>query len=459
MTSSSYTNPVYPEYFADPFVWQHQGTYYAIGTGPAEAAGAVNDLHKQKVFPLLRSPDLNNWEFTGNALKRPDPALGDNFWAPEIAYCDGRFYLYYSVGHEDKHHQLRVAASADPLGPYEDVGAPLVDPKRCAFAIDPSPFQDDDGQWYLFYAQDFLDSDDGVRPGTALVVDRLVTMTQLAGEPTVVLRARHDWQRFLADRPMYGGIYDWHTLEGPCVRKHHNRYYCFYSGGRWETDSYGVDYGVADHVMGPYSDAGNESGPRVLRSLPDKVLGPGHNSFATSPDGSTEYVVYHAWDIGMNARRMCIDRLLWTAAGPRCVGPTWTPQAFSAGQTPHRQIPSDSPLSNVVTGNAATDAQQYRGWFIGKFVTPTDDPRSTSAVEVKWGLHPTGDRRSDWAPPADTTTLSILVSGCFHVQFPDGEAVLTSQGDYALWLPGVSHSWWAEEDSVIVTVRWKDTGN
>src|SRR3712207_6961952 len=51
--------------------------------------------------------------------------------------------------------------------------------------------------------------------------------------------------RSLADRPMYGEIYDWHTLEGPCVRKHENRYYCFYSGGRWETDSYGVDYGVA----------------------------------------------------------------------------------------------------------------------------------------------------------------------------------------------------------------------
>jgi len=34
-------------------------------------------------------------------LLRPDPALGDNFWAPEVAYCDGKFYLYY-VGHEDK---------------------------------------------------------------------------------------------------------------------------------------------------------------------------------------------------------------------------------------------------------------------------------------------------------------------------------------------------------------------
>lgn len=321
----SYTNPVYPEYFADPFVWQHQGVYYAIGTGSLEATGQVDEICQQRVFPLLRSNDLVNWQFVGNALQRPDPALGDNFWAPEVASYDGIFYLYYSVGHEDKHHQLRVATSPNPMGPYQDIREPLVDPKTCAFAIDPSPFQDDDGQWYLFYAQDFLDTEDGMRAGTALVVDRLLTMTKLAGGARVVLRARHDWQRFLAERPMYGNVYDWHTLEGPCVRKHDNRYYCFYSGGRWETESYGVDYGVADQVMGPYSEAGNEAGPRVLRSCPSQVLGPGHNSVVVSPNGQ-EYMVYHAWDTGMKARRMCIDLLLWTAEGPRCQGPTWTQQ-------------------------------------------------------------------------------------------------------------------------------------
>lgn len=324
MSMTNYTNPVYSDYFADPFVWQHQGVYYAIGTGRTEAIGQVDEIEQRRVFPLLWSNDLVNWQFAGNALQRPEPALGDNFWAPEVAYCDGMFYLYYSVGHEDKNHQLRVAKSSEPLGPYLDTGEPLVEPKNCPFAIDPSPFQDSDGQWYLFYAQDFLDTENGVRAGTALVVDRLITMTKLAGETRVVLRARHDWQRFLADRLMYGKIYDWHTLEGPCVRKHHNRYYCFYSGGRWDSENYGVDYGVADHVMGPYSDVGSESGARVLRTVPDVVLGPGHNSIALSPDGQAEYVVYHAWDAKMESRRMCIDLLIWTPKGPRCQGPTWT---------------------------------------------------------------------------------------------------------------------------------------
>lgn len=322
----TYNNPVYPGYFADPFAWEYQGVYYAIGTGAAEAAGQVDEDGFSQVFELLRSDNFVNWQEAGHGLLRPDPSLGNNFWAPEVAYCNGTFYLYYSVGHEDKNHQLRVATSSCPTGPYQDIGEPLLDPKSCPFAIDPHPFRDDDGQWYLFYAHDFLDTADGVRTGTALMVDRLEGMTKLAGEGKVVLRARSDWQRFLADRPMYGSIYDWHTLEGPCVRKHGGRYYCFFSGGRWETESYGVDYGVAESPMGPYSDAGNETGPRVLRSQPGYVLGPGHNSIVFGPDGQTEYIIYHAWDTNMQARRMCIDKIIWTTIGPRCNGPTWTPQ-------------------------------------------------------------------------------------------------------------------------------------
>jgi len=184
--------------------------------------------------------------------------------------------------------------------------------------------QDDDGRWYLFYARDFLDSSNNVRPGTALMVAPMKSMTELQDEGRTALRARSNWQRFRANRLMYGRNWDWHTLEGPCVCKHDGRYYCFYSGGCWQNDSYGVDYGVADHIMGPYSDAGNESGPRVLKTVPNHVIGPGHNSIIRGPDGETDYIVYHAWDKQMKLRRMFIDELSWTSDGPRCQGPTYT---------------------------------------------------------------------------------------------------------------------------------------
>ncbi|HLK55935.1 MAG TPA: glycoside hydrolase family 43 protein [Chthonomonadaceae bacterium] len=338
----TYTNPVYPHDFADPFVWRYQGEYYAIGTGPLEASGQIEEAEAAasgfssqfRIFPLLRSDDFVTWHAVSGALTPPDPDLGDTFWAPEVAYHDGTFYLYYSVGHSDKDHQLRMATSRHPLGPYEDRGVTLVNNRVFPFAIDPHPFQDDDGQWYLFYASDFLDMENEARAGTALMVDRMVSMTTLAGEAKTVLRARSDWQRFQKERSMYGQTWDWHTLEGPCVRKHEGRYYCFYSGGRWETENYGVDFGVADHVLGPYTDFGNETGARVLSTKPGHLLGPGHNSIVVGPDGETEFLAYHAWNPGFNARLMCLDRLLWTPDGPRCDGPTWTKQTLNALVSP-----------------------------------------------------------------------------------------------------------------------------
>jgi GH43 family beta-xylosidase len=332
MTPSHYVNPVHADYFADPFVWRVGAQYCAVGTGATEAQGAVTAEPAPTVFPLLRSADLAHWEPAGHALVRPAAALGDTFWAPEIAHADGRWYLYYSVGFDDRRHHLRVARSADPLGPYVDAGA-LTDPDACPFAIDPHPFRDDDGRWFLFHARDFLDltDDDGraVRAGTALVVHALESMTALARAGRTVARARADWQRFAAPRAMYGRSWDWHTLEGPFVVKRAGRYYCFYSGGCWQTDRYGVDYVVADAVLGRWSDDGVEAGPRVLRSVPGRVCGPGHCSVVRGPDGATDMLAYHAWDPPRRARRLCLDRLEFGADGPRSPGPTWTPQPLA----------------------------------------------------------------------------------------------------------------------------------
>lgn len=312
-----YTNPVYPEYFADPFAWRSGNEYFAIGTGPEEAAGSK----EARIFPLLRSRDLVHWTPSARALVRPD-VDGDTFWAPEIAHAEGRFWLYYSVGHADKDHQLRVASSTAPEGPYVDCGA-LTNVSEVPFAIDPHPFRDDDGRWYLFHARDFLDTDAHSRAGTALVVHELESMTRLSPNGRTVLRAHYDWQLFKANRLMYGRRFDWHTLEGPFVVKHGGRYYCLYSGGCWEGDTYGVDYGVADHVLGPYDDRGAENGPRVVRTVPGRVLGPGHCSVARAPDERTHVLVYHAWDADMRARTMRIDPLRFTENGPRCDGPSF----------------------------------------------------------------------------------------------------------------------------------------
>lgn len=310
----TYTNPVYPRYLADPFVLRHAGLFYAYGTAPHGP--------QRQVFPVLTSPDLVRWEQRGWALTLP--AGADDAWAPEVAFDGRQFHLYYSAhGIGGRDHQLRVATSPRPAGPFADCGAPLIpdDP----FTIDAHPFQDADGAWYLFYARDFLEPDGAQRVGTGIVVDRLLEMTALAGEPRVAVRPHADWHLFQAQRPMYGGVYDWHTVEGPALRVHQGRYYCFYSGGAWECDNYGVSYVVADHPLGPYRAPAHGDSP-LLRSVPGRVIGPGHNSFCLSPDGTQEIIVYHGWDAARTARLMRIDRLQWDGDHPILDGPTWTPQ-------------------------------------------------------------------------------------------------------------------------------------
>lgn len=300
--------PVYHDYFADPFVWKAEEGYFAVGTQPS--------TRSREVFPLLFSHDLREWRYQRNVLSRLDPGYGDTYWAPEVAEHEGKYYLYYSVGFSDKLHHLRVAIASSPDGPYEDTGRPLNNPFTCPFAIDAHPFRDDDGQWYLFYARDFLDLDGTERVGTGLVVDKLENMTALAGRESAVQRAHYDWQLFKRQRVMYGGRYDWHTLEGPAVRKYAGKYYCLYSGGCWENDTYGVDFVVSDKITGPYSDFGQAESPRILKSS-GKLSGPGHVSLVRGESDDMDYIVFHAWDAAGSRREMHISSLEWGVAGPR----------------------------------------------------------------------------------------------------------------------------------------------
>jgi GH43 family beta-xylosidase len=153
----------------------------------------------------------------------------------------------------------------------------------------------------------------------------MIDMHTLAGEPRTVIRPHADWHLFKLQRPMYNDIYDWYTIEGPALRLHNGRYYCFFSGGAWERENYGISYVIAEHPLGPYQRLPDETVP-LLQSVADHVIGPGHNSFTESSDGQHEYIVYHAWDTAMTARRMCVDRLHWEGDTPVVDGPTWTPQ-------------------------------------------------------------------------------------------------------------------------------------
>lgn len=109
--------------------------------------------------------------------------------------------------------------------------------------------------------------------------------------------------------------------------------------------------------------------------------------------------------------------------------------------------------SAIHTGKAGPDAAADRGWLLGHFKDP-DDARHSEDVEIKWGVHAKGEQRERWATAERRTALLVLISGRFRLEFPGRTVVLAEQGDYVLWGRGVDHSWYAEEEAVVLTVRW-----
>ncbi|HEY6279156.1 MAG TPA: signal peptidase I [Streptosporangiaceae bacterium] len=106
----------------------------------------------------------------------------------------------------------------------------------------------------------------------------------------------------------------------------------------------------------------------------------------------------------------------------------------------------------IYVGNATVDAPADHGWLLGHF-KPAGDARHSGDVEVKWGIHDAGDQRAQWVTGERRTALLVLISGRFRVELPGRTVLLARPGDYVVF-HGIGHSWHAEEESVVITVRW-----
>jgi GH43 family beta-xylosidase len=305
----TYINPVYPRSFPDPFILKFCGEYFAYCTGIWTDGRA---------FGVLRSSDLVHWTEVGGAMEQLEhrPPF---YWAPEVTYSNGKFYLYYSVGNETL-MEIRVAVSETPEGGFIDCGKRLTFQD---FAIDAHVFTDTDGSRYMFYAADFLEH---THIGTGTVVDRMIDWFTLEGKPRPVTRPRFDWQVYDPARKEKGGV-RWHTVEGPFVLKRKGLYYEMFSGGNWQNISYGVSFATAESLARneeweQFSD-GEKILP-ILRTVPGKVIGPGHNSVIHGPDNRELFCVYHRW-IGIE-RVLAIDRMDFAGRRIYINGATDTPQ-------------------------------------------------------------------------------------------------------------------------------------
>lgn len=128
-------------------------------------------------YHAYSSYDMVNWKDHGEILHARDVSWGNPnngfMFAPDAAYKDGVYYLYFPTLSSDWKWRVGVATSSKPEGPFTDIGRYIDGPDH----IDPTCFMDDDGQAYLIWGGD------AQNPKIARLKEN---MTELDEEPKVI---------------------------------------------------------------------------------------------------------------------------------------------------------------------------------------------------------------------------------------------------------------------------------
>ena len=303
--------PAYTGDLPDPFVYHDDSGFLAIGTN----TGGAN-------VPLLTSPDLGAWVWAGDAMPKLASWVKPGMtWAPTVLRRGSAWVMYYTARETASGRQaVGCAVASSPRGPFvDDAAAPLISTPQEGGAIDASPFVDDDGQAYLLWKGD----SNAINEQTHIYIQPLAADGRsLTGARTSLAVRDRPWEQTL--------------VEAPAMVKQGGRYHLFYSGGWWESTSYGVGHAVADRVTGPFRKT-SVDGP-VLGSH-GAEQGPGGAEFFAGPGGL--WAAYHAWtapNVGYahgGARRLHVAPVSWNGDEPvfgKAGAPVVEPAQPGAGQ-------------------------------------------------------------------------------------------------------------------------------
>lgn len=137
-----YHNPIRTGMFPDPSIVRVGEDYYMVNSS----------FIFFPCIPISHSKDLIHWEIIGHAITDPqwagldDLEGGRGYWAPDISYNNGTFYITATYRLNDTGTVYRrqiVVSSNKPEGPYSEPSYIEED------GIDPSIFHDDDGRHYM----------------------------------------------------------------------------------------------------------------------------------------------------------------------------------------------------------------------------------------------------------------------------------------------------------------------
>jgi len=199
---NTYSNPVIPGDIPDPSIIRVGNIYYATGTsfdfGPN--------------YPIYESTDMINWKRTASVFNELPAWASDDFWAPELFYKDGTFFVYYTTKRKDNRIAcIGVATTNDIRKGFTDHGIIIEWGEE---AIDAFVFEDQDGKSYITWKAY------GLTKGREVEI--------LASE-----LSRDGLHRIGNPFTLTDHTYGWNGAgdEGECLVKHQGFYYLFYSIG------------------------------------------------------------------------------------------------------------------------------------------------------------------------------------------------------------------------------------
>ena len=254
-------------YTADPSAHVFNGKIYIYPSHDIDAGIAENDNgdhFAMRDYHIL-SLDKIGGPVTDHGVAldiKNIPWAGRQLWAPDAAYKNGTYYLYFPVKNKQDAFQIGVATSKKPEGPFKANPQPIAG----SYSIDPAVFTDDDGSTYMYfggiwggqlqrwkngkYDANGSKTDlqqDNLPALNCRVVKLKNNMVEFSGkvqDAVVVDSAGH---------PLLGKDHDRRFFEGSWMHKYNGKYYFTYSTG----DTHFLAYAIGKSPLGPFTYAGH----------------------------------------------------------------------------------------------------------------------------------------------------------------------------------------------------------
>ncbi|WP_432712504.1 glycoside hydrolase family 43 protein, partial [Pedobacter sp.] len=248
---------------ADPSAHVFDGKVYIYPSHDIDAGTPENDMGEHfamKDFHIL-SMDSINGKVTdhGVALSIKDiPWAGKQLWAPDAAYKNGTYFLYFPVKDKNEVFRIGVATSKTPAGPFKAEAQPIPG----GLSIDPAVFTDTDGKSYMYFGGIWggqlqrwkdgkydangskTDSQQEDSPALAPKVAKMsADMLSFDGDVKEVKILDKDGKELLTKD------HDRRFFEASWLHKYKGKYYFSYSTG----DTHYLAYATGDHPMGPFT--------------------------------------------------------------------------------------------------------------------------------------------------------------------------------------------------------------